>query len=87
MTVVAVGLDPPEETAPWAEGNAYPFEVWSDDGGVLVATYGELGGDGLPLRHAALLDESGGYLLHYQGAISFGASPHSVLADCEALFR
>ncbi len=87
MRIVAVGLADPDATAAWAASLGYTYEVWSDPDRVLIDGYGAASDyDDAPLRHAFILDADGRAIVRHDGAVSLGADPGGVLADCEALF-
>lgn len=82
-----MGLATPEEATAWADSLGYTYEIWSDADRVLMEGYGALSKwDDSPLRHAFILDAEGRALVRHDGAVSLGADPHGVLADCETLF-
>lgn len=87
MRIIAVGLADPEATATWAASLGYAYEIWSDPERALIDGYGaSVAWDDSPLRHAFILDADGRAVVRHDGAVSLGADPHGVLADCEALF-
>ena len=87
VRIVAVGPTTVEENADWAASLDYHYLIWADTEGVLATAYNvESDFDEGNLRHAFLLDDSGQAILRYEGAVSIGADPHAVLADCQALF-
>jgi len=87
VQIVAVGPTTVEENASWAESLDYQYLIWSDPDATLAAAYSaESEFDEGNLRHAFLLDASGRAFLRYEGAVSVGADPSAVLADCIALY-
>ena len=87
MRVIAVGLASVELNAGWVDEHTFRYEVWSDPDGILVDWYDARSEfDDTPNRHAYILDNTGTAVVYHQGAVSVGADPHAVLADCEALF-
>jgi peroxiredoxin Q/BCP len=87
VEVLGVTFRSPEESAPWAESQALPYEVWSDRDRTLGLYYRVASGptDPAPDRVSFLLDASGAVLLIYPG-VDPGEHPAEVLADCEQLF-
>jgi peroxiredoxin len=87
VRIVAVGLADPDATAAWAESLEYTYEIWSDPGRALIDGYGaSIAWDTSPLRHAFVLDAEGRAIVRHDGAVSLGADPRAVLADCATLF-
>lgn len=87
MRLVAVGSSAVDANASWAAGHAFRFEVWSDPEGAIIDGYGVRSEwDTAPLRDAFILDATGRAIVHHEGAVSVGASPWDVLADCTLLF-
>ena len=74
-------------SAAWAASLDYDYWIWADTESVLATAYGtESDFDEGNLRHAFLLDDEGQAFLWYEGAVSLGADPRQVLADCTALY-
>jgi len=87
VRIVGVGPTSVEDNAAWAAALDYQYQIWSDPEAVLGAAYGtESPFDEGNLRHAFVLDADGLAILRYEGAVSVGADPSQVLADCQALF-
>ena len=88
MRIVAAGFATPDETAAWANTLGYSYEIWTDADQVLALHYDVLvDWEEAPLRHAFVLDGSGTAVLWHEGAVSAGADPEEVLADCRRLFE
>ena len=84
---MAVGSSTVDANASWVDSHGFRFEVWSDPTGAIIDGYGVRSEwDTAPMRDAFILDETGRAIVHHEGAVSVGASPWDVLADCEALF-
>ena len=87
VRIVAVGPTTVEANAAWAASLDYRYQIWSDSGGILSAAYGtESEFDEGSLRHAFIIDADANAIFRYEGAVSVGADPTEVLADCRALF-
>lgn len=87
MRLVAVGSSTVDANAGWIAIHDFRFEVWSDPNGDIIDGYGvRTDWDTAPMRDAFILDETGHAIVHHEGAVSIGASPWDVLADCEMLF-
>ncbi len=84
---MAIGLSDPDTNAAWAASLDYTYEIWSDPDAFLIRHYdAEDPAEDAPLRHAWILDADGQGVVKHAGAVSIGASPARVLADCRALF-
>ena len=87
MRIVAVGLAAPDATAAWAENLGYAYEIWTDTERALIEGLGAASAyEDTPMRHAFILDAEGRAIVRHDGAVSLGADPHGVLADCVTLF-
>ncbi len=66
----------------------YAYDLWSDTDHVLAAWYDAVSpyDPDYPLRHAYILDAEGMAVVWHAGAVSLGADPAAVLADCRTLF-
>lgn len=88
MAIVGVGFSAPEANAAWGERMGYTYGLWSDADRTLATWYGAIAAwdDEAPLRHAYILDADGRAIVKHEGAVSLGADPSGVLADCTTLF-
>ncbi len=87
VRIVGVGPTSVEDNAAWSTSLDYRYQIWSDPEGVLAAAYDtESEFDEGSLRHAFVLDSTGHAILRYEGAVSVGADPSQVLADCRRMF-
>jgi peroxiredoxin len=86
--VIAVGFDPPEETAAWAADEAYPFELWTDASRELALRFqaADRVDQSHPSRVTVLLDPQGDVVLRYDVGLNLGTHPSDVLDDAKILF-
>lgn len=84
---MAVGGSSVADNSAWVARHGFRFEVWSDSDGDIIDGYGVRSDwDTAPMRDAFILDDTGQAIVHHEGAVSIGASPWDVLADCRTLF-
>ncbi len=86
--MVGVGFSSPSQNAQWAQTMGYEFEIWTDSDRALSLALGTIASalEEAPDRDAFVIDSEGQAILAYRGAVSLGADPADVLADCELLF-
>ena len=88
VSVVGVGFSDPTQNAQWADTMGYGFELWTDSDRALSLALGTIENalEEAPDRDSFVIDPQGRAILAYRGAVSLGADPADVLADCQLLY-